>query len=172
MSGSPLVTVAGDLHIFSEPDVPGSRVVVESSEGHNRQPLVRVALESMEGSSDGYVAADRAPALAAAILAAAGLEHHRVIDLGGPLPRVIREGSQSRSGNTVVDGGADRDAWLLGKVRECLALLDDRTTTSRHDPAEFDAVLEVITQGRFLGAASREEASAILDALAKVRSQP
>jgi len=142
MTASPLVPV---------PELPyETSRVHEGSKGRVRVSASKVSrdpygfvMDVMAGDSIDAgigVKVAEAPALAAAILAAAGCDTHRVIDLGGPMPKVIRhEGRGETVGYGSEPDGLISDAQHLKDIRAQLALLEARAAIPKHDPAEVVA---------------------------------
>lgn len=124
-----------------------------------------------------------APALAAAILAAAGYENHRIVDLGEPLPNLSRgPGFWSAEPGEYEDRVSDemRDADVLDRVRIDLAVLVTRSLTPSYEPAEVDAIARALSMSAPLNPdfpnglpfeAYRADARAALGALAALRSE-
>jgi hypothetical protein len=179
MSASPLVPVP-DKSVLST-----DRGGVEMTVSPNGAVLLSAGGDSV---AFGRVPHADAPALAAAILAAAGCENHRVIDLGGPLPQVRRgrDGAEQdpcwEAGDVAIYDVSTAERIQAG-IRSELAVLEARAATPQHDPAEVETVAralakangtpwDLIPPGQDNGEdIYRRDARAVLDALAKVRAE-
>lgn len=140
--------------------------------------IAKLTVESSRDRADWQqvtITEEQAPALAAALLAAAGCTQHRVVDLGADLPEVevsIVDGQRvwEADGEGIAEDDLHPEQTMRALRRRLAVLAAARDADTRHDLAQVEDVaaylLDVAERGTITGQEARWRAAMLLDRLA------